>query len=53
MSREAYDALSPEEQKRIDDGLEGLNEELQQIMRLVRQDERSGTRGHTASSTER
>jgi predicted ATP-dependent protease len=42
MSREAYEALSPDEQKRIDDGLEALNEELQQIMRLVRQDERSG-----------
>ena len=42
MSRETYEALSPEEQKRIDDGLESLNEELQQIMRLVRKDERSG-----------
>ena len=42
MSRETYDALPPEEQKRIDDGLQGLNEDLQQIMRLVRQDERSG-----------
>jgi len=42
MSREVYEALPPEEQKRIDDGLEGLNEELQQIMRLVRQDERAG-----------
>ena len=42
MSREAYEALPPEEQKRIDDGLEALNEELQQIMRLVRQDERGG-----------
>ena len=42
MSREAYEALPPEEQKRIDDGLEALNEELQQIMRLVRQDERAG-----------
>ncbi|NLV71669.1 MAG: AAA family ATPase [Actinobacteria bacterium] len=42
MSRETYDALPPDEQKRIDEGLERLNEELQQIMRLVRQDERSG-----------
>ena len=42
MSREAYEALPPEEQKRIDEGLENLNEELQQIMRLVRQDERAG-----------
>ncbi|MBC7294288.1 MAG: AAA family ATPase, partial [Thermoleophilia bacterium] len=42
MSREAYEALPPEEQKRIDEGLEALNEELQQVMRLVRQDERSG-----------
>ncbi|MBN1321075.1 MAG: AAA family ATPase [Thermoleophilia bacterium] len=42
MSREVYEALPPEEQKRIDEGLEGLNEELQQIMRLVRQDERTG-----------
>ena len=42
MSREAYEALPPEDQKRIDDGLETLNEELQQIMRLVRLDERAG-----------
>ncbi len=42
MSRETYDALPTEEQKRIDQGLEALNEELQQVMRLVRQDERSG-----------
>jgi lon-related putative ATP-dependent protease len=42
MSREAYEALPAEEQKKIDDGLESLNEELQQIMRLVRQDERGG-----------
>ncbi len=42
MSREIYEALPPEEQKRIDDGLESLNEELQQVMRLVRQDERAG-----------
>jgi predicted ATP-dependent protease len=42
MSREIYDSLPAEEQKRIDEGLEKLNEELQQIMRLVRQDERSG-----------
>jgi lon-related putative ATP-dependent protease len=42
MSREAYEALPAEEQKRIDEGLESLNEDLQQIMRLVRQDERAG-----------
>ena len=42
MSREAYDALPKKEQQRIDDALEGLNDELQQIMRLVRQDERAG-----------
>jgi len=42
MSRESYEALPPDEQKRIDDGLQTLNEELQQIMRLVRQDERAG-----------
>ena len=42
MSREAYEALPKTEQQRIDQGLEALNEELQQIMRLVRQDEREG-----------
>ncbi len=42
MAREAYEALPAEEQKKIDDGLEALNEELQGIMRLVRQDERAG-----------
>jgi predicted ATP-dependent protease len=42
MSREIYEALPAEEQKRIDEGLESLNEELQQNMRLVRQDERAG-----------
>ncbi|MFH0916967.1 MAG: ATP-binding protein [bacterium] len=42
MSREIYEALAAEEQKRIDESLENLNEELQQIMRLVRQDERAG-----------
>ncbi len=42
MSRETYEGLPAEEQKRIDDGLETLNEELQQIMRLVRLDERAG-----------
>ncbi len=42
MSREGYEALATDEQKRIDDGIEALNEELQQVMRLVRQDERSG-----------
>ncbi len=42
LSREQYEALSPEEQKRIDDTIQALNEELQQVMRLVRQDERGG-----------
>ncbi len=42
MAREAYEALPPEQQKAIDDGMEALNEELQGIMRLVRQDERGG-----------
>ena len=42
MSREICEALPPEQQKQIDEGLESLNEELQQIMRLVRQDERTG-----------
>jgi lon-related putative ATP-dependent protease len=42
MSREAYDALPKPERQRIDDSLEALNEELQQVMRLVRQDERDG-----------
>jgi lon-related putative ATP-dependent protease len=42
MSREVYEALPAEEQKRIDEGLESLNDELQQVMRLVRQDERAG-----------
>ncbi len=42
MSREQYEALSTEEQKRIDDVIQSLNEELQQVMRLVRQDERGG-----------
>jgi lon-related putative ATP-dependent protease len=42
MSRETYEGLAPEEQKRIDEGLETLNDELQQKMRLVRQDERTG-----------
>ncbi len=42
MSREDYDALPPEKRKSIDDALEKLNEELQGIMRLVRQDERGG-----------
>ncbi|MGI5939333.1 MAG: Lon protease family protein [Thermoleophilia bacterium] len=42
MSREEYEALSPEDRKDIDDTIEGLNENLQQIMRLVRQDERGG-----------
>jgi lon-related putative ATP-dependent protease len=42
MAREAYEALPAAEQKKIDEGLEALNEELQGIMRLVRQDERGG-----------
>ena len=42
MSREQYEALTPEEQKLIDDTIQVLNEELQQVMRLVRQDERGG-----------
>ena len=42
MAREAYEALPPADRKKIDDGLEALNEELQGIMRLVRQDERGG-----------
>jgi lon-related putative ATP-dependent protease len=42
MSRETYEDLPAEEQKRIDEGLESLNAELQQVMRLVRQDERAG-----------
>ena len=42
MSREQYEALPPDEQKRIDDGIQGLNDELQDIMRLVRQDEKAG-----------
>lgn len=42
MSREQYEALSSEEQKKIDDTIQALNEELQQVMRLVRQDERAG-----------
>jgi lon-related putative ATP-dependent protease len=42
MSREAYDALPKEDQERIEAGLQALNDELQDIMRLVRQDEREG-----------
>ena len=42
MSREQYEALSSNEQKKIDDTIKTLNEELQQVMRLVRQDERGG-----------
>jgi lon-related putative ATP-dependent protease len=42
MAREAYEALPVEKQKQIDDSMEALNEELQGILRLVRQDERSG-----------
>jgi len=42
MSREIYESLPPEEQKRIDEALERLNGELQQVMRQLRQDERNG-----------
>jgi lon-related putative ATP-dependent protease len=42
MAREVYEALPPADRKKIDDGLDALNEELQGIMRLVRQDERGG-----------
>jgi lon-related putative ATP-dependent protease len=42
MSREQYSELSQEEQKGIDEGLSQLNQELQQVMRLVRQEEKAG-----------
>jgi len=42
MSREIYEALPPTEQERIDKGIEALNDELQQVMRQVRQHERAG-----------
>ncbi|MCZ7662120.1 MAG: AAA family ATPase [Thermoleophilia bacterium] len=42
MSRDKYNELPPEEQKRIDEGLESLNQELQQVMRQVRQEEKGG-----------
>jgi predicted ATP-dependent protease len=42
MSREQYAALPPDEQAKIDAGLESLNQELQQMMRSVRQDEKTG-----------
>ncbi|MCL5942751.1 MAG: AAA family ATPase, partial [Actinobacteria bacterium] len=42
MSRDQYNELPVEEQKRIDEGLENLNQELQQVMRLVRQEEKAG-----------
>jgi lon-related putative ATP-dependent protease len=42
MSREAYEKLPADQQRAIDEGLEALNEDLQQVMRLVRQDERAG-----------
>ncbi|MHB9149593.1 MAG: Lon protease family protein [Thermoleophilia bacterium] len=42
MSRDHYNELPAEEQKVIDEGLEHLNLDLQQVMRLVRQEEKSG-----------
>jgi len=42
MPREVYNELPKERQETIDKGLEQLNEELQDVMRLVRQDERQG-----------
>lgn len=40
MPREVYNELPPERQEAIDRGLEELNNVLQDMMRLVRQDER-------------
>ena len=42
MSREQYTALPAEGQSKIDAGLEDLNQELQQVMRSVRKDEKAG-----------
>jgi lon-related putative ATP-dependent protease len=42
MSRDQYSALPAEEQKKVDDGLSDLNDQLQQAMRHVRQDEKTG-----------
>ncbi len=42
MSRDQYNELSADEQASIDAGLERLNQELQQLMRHVRQEEKSG-----------
>ncbi|MHB1344641.1 MAG: Lon protease family protein [Thermoleophilia bacterium] len=42
MSRDAYNELPADEQKTIDGGLERLNQELQQVMREVRQEEKAG-----------
>ena len=42
MSRDQYNAPAEDEQKRVDDGLSDLNEQLQQVMRQVRQDEKTG-----------
>jgi len=42
MSRDRYNELPAEEQKTIDDALEALNSDLQQVMRLVRQEEKGG-----------
>ncbi|NLE73596.1 MAG: AAA family ATPase [Actinobacteria bacterium] len=42
MPRELYNELPKERQEEIDKGLEQLNEELQDVMRQVRQDERHG-----------
>jgi len=42
MSRDQYNALPEDQQKRVDEGLSSLNQELQQVMRQVRQDEKGG-----------
>ncbi len=42
MSRDHYNGLPHDEQKAIDEGLEHLNSDLQQVMRHVRQEEKSG-----------
>ncbi|NTW28086.1 MAG: AAA family ATPase [Coriobacteriia bacterium] len=42
MAREAYEMLPAEEREGIDAAIRSLNEQLQQVMRLVRKDEREG-----------
>lgn len=42
MSREVYEELPEAQQARIDEGIEALNQELQKVMREVRQEERAG-----------